>query len=161
MSTMRCGIGWDVHRLAPGSKLLLGGVEIESPVGAVGHSDADVLAHAITDAILGALSAGDIGQHFPDSDPRWAGASSSIFLKEAIKVAKDKGYIITHVDATVILQKPRLGPYRQAIRENLARLLELPIDAVSVKFKSAEGLGPVGAGQAIEAMAIVTLQDGN
>jgi 2-C-methyl-D-erythritol 2,4-cyclodiphosphate synthase len=122
-----------------------------------GHSDADVLSHAITDALLGAAALGDIGMHFPDSDPRWAGADSLQFLRHALALASEQGYRLVNVDATVILERPKLKDYRTAIREKLAATLGLEVDRVSVKFKTAEGLGPVGEGRAAEAEAVVTV----
>lgn len=153
----RAGIGWDSHRLVAGRPLILGGVTIASDIGLEGHSDADVLAHAITDAILGAAALGDIGLHFPDSDPRWKGAGSLQFLAHARDLARERGYSIVNVDATVILERPKLSGYRQAIREQLAATLEIDEGCVSVKFKTAEKVGPVGEGRSAEAQAIVTL----
>jgi 2-C-methyl-D-erythritol 2,4-cyclodiphosphate synthase len=158
LSEYRTGLGWDVHRLAPGRPLLLGGVRVECEFGLDGHSDADVLAHAITDAILGAAALGDIGMHFPDSDPRWKGCDSLVFLKHALGLVRDQGYRIVNVDSTVILERPKLKDYRQAIRERLAETLELAPDRVSVKFKTAEKVGPVGEGRSAESQAIVTLE---
>jgi 2-C-methyl-D-erythritol 2,4-cyclodiphosphate synthase len=157
LSEYRTGLGWDVHRLAPGRPLILGGVTIPSEVGLDGHSDADVLAHAITDAILGAAALGDIGMHFPDNDPRWKGADSLIFLKHAVELARAAGFELVNVDSTVILERPKLKDYRTAIREKLATSLGLALDRVSVKFKTAEKVGPVGEGRSAEAQAIVTL----
>jgi len=157
MSEIRTGLGWDVHRLAPGRKLILAGVEIPSEFGLEGHSDADVLFHAVTDAILGAAALGDIGMHFPDSDPKWKGADSGQFLKHAVGLAKERGYSIVNVDTTVILERPKLKDYRAAIRTSLAGVLGLEEDRVSVKFKTAERVGPVGEGKSSEAQAIVTL----
>jgi len=154
----RSGIGWDIHPLAPGRPLILGGIEIPSELGLVGHSDADVLAHAITDAILGAAALGDIGQHFPDTDPRWAGADSMELLRHARRLAEGRHLRVVHVDATVILEKPKLGPHREAIRARLAAALELGLENVSVKFKTSEKMGPAGEGRAAEALAIVTLE---
>ncbi len=158
MSEYRTGIGWDVHRMATGCRLLLGGVLISSEVGFEGHSDADVLAHAITDAILGAAALGDIGMHFPDTDPRWAGADSLQFLRHAQRLAAEAGFELVNVDSTVILEKPKLKDYRQAIRESLAVTLNLDPGCVSVKFKTAEKLGPIGEGRSAEAQAVVTLR---
>lgn len=158
MSECRTGLGWDVHRLAPGRPLILGGVNISFELGLEGHSDADVLAHAITDAILGAAALGDIGMHFPDSDPRWKGADSLQFLKHAVDLAQSAGFKLVNVDSTVILERPKLKDYRTAIREALAATLGLPLDRVSVKFKTAEKVGPVGEGRSAEAQAVVTLQ---
>ncbi len=158
MSEYRSGLGWDVHRLAPGRPLILGGVQIQSEHGAEGHSDADVLSHAITDAILGAAALGDIGMHFPDSDPRWKDAGSHRFLEHARDLVHAQGYEILNVDSTVILETPKLKEYRLPVREKLAATLGLHPDRVSVKFKTAEKLGPAGEGRAIEAQAIVTLR---
>ena len=158
MSEYRTGLGWDVHRLAPNRPLILGGVAIPSELGLEGHSDADVLAHAITDAILGAAALGDIGMHFPDTDPRWQGAGSLMFLAHARDLARARGYRIVNVDSTVILERPKLKDYRDAIRRQLAVTLELDADRVSVKFKTAEKVGPVGEGRSAEAQAIVTLR---
>ena len=158
MSSFRCGQGWDVHRIAPGRPLILGGVTVPSDFGLEGHSDADVLAHAITDAILGAVALGDIGMHFPDTDPRWKGCDSLVFLKHAQKLAEAKGYRIVNVDSTVILERPKLKDYRASIRQRLAETLEMDIDSVSVKFKTAERVGPVGEGRSAEAQALVTLE---
>ncbi|MGA2591033.1 MAG: 2-C-methyl-D-erythritol 2,4-cyclodiphosphate synthase [Bryobacteraceae bacterium] len=160
MSEYRTGLGWDSHRLGPGRPLILGGVTVPSERGLEGHSDADVLAHAITDAILGAAALGDIGMHFPDTDPRWKGAGSLRFLAHARDLARARGYQIVNVDSTIVIERPKLSDYRQAIREKLAATLELAPEQVSVKFKTAEKLGPVGQGQSAEAEAVVTLRNG-
>ena len=157
MTEIRTGLGWDVHRLIPGRPLILGGVTVPSELGLDGHSDADILSHAITDAILGAAALGDIGMHFPDSDPRWKGCDSLVFLRHAQQLAADKGYRIVNVDATIILERPKLKDYRQAIRERLAEALGLETDRVSVKFKTAEQMGPVGERRSAESQALVTL----
>src|SRR3989441_13240361 len=157
MSEIRTGLGWDVHRIAPGRPLILGGVSIPCEFGLEGHSDADVLAHAITDALLGAAALGDIGMHFPDSDPRWKEADSLRFLRHARELAVEAGFAILNVDSTIILERPKLKEYRTAIRERLAATLEIEVECVSVKFKTAEGVGPVGEGTAAEAQAVVTL----
>jgi 2-C-methyl-D-erythritol 2,4-cyclodiphosphate synthase len=157
LKEFRTGLGWDTHRIAPGRPLILGGVTIPCEFGLEGHSDADVLAHAITDALLGAAALGDIGMHFPDSDPRWKGADSLRFLEHARDLAGGAGYRIINVDSTVVLERPKLKDYRLAIREQLADSLQIEVERVSVKFKTAEGVGPVGAGQSAEAQAIVTL----
>ena len=157
MTEFRAGTGWDVHRLTAGRPLILGGVGIPSEFGLDGHSDADVLAHAITDAILGAAALGDIGMHFPDTDPRWKGAGSLLFLRHAKELAEQAGYRIVNVDSTVILERPKLKDYRTAIRESLAATLGIATDRVSVKFKTAEKLGPVGEGRSAEAQAVATL----
>jgi 2-C-methyl-D-erythritol 2,4-cyclodiphosphate synthase len=157
LSDFRVGQGWDVHRIAAGRPLILGGVNIPSDFGLDGHSDADVLSHAITDALLGAAALGDIGMHFPDTDPRWKGADSLKFLRHALELVAQKGYRVLNVDSTVILERPKLKDYRTAIREQLATTLALSLDQVSVKFKTAEEVGPVGEGRSAEAQAIVTL----
>ena len=157
MSEYRTGQGWDVHRLAAGRPLILGGVSIPSQFGLEGHSDADVLSHAITDAILGALALGDIGMHFPDADPRWKGCDSLVFLRHARDLARERGFALVNVDSTVILERPKLKDYRAAIRESLARAMSLTLNRVSVKFKTAERVGPVGEGVSAEAQAIVLL----
>lgn len=157
MTDLRIGQGWDVHRIAEGRPLILGGVPIPSEFGLDGHSDADILAHAITDAILGAIAHGDIGTHFPDTDPRWQGANSLQFLKHATDLALKAGYRIVNVDSTVIMERPKLKDYRGAIRECLAETMGLTVNRVSVKFKTAEGKGPVGTGETAEAQAVVLL----
>ena len=157
MGEYRTGIGWDIHRLVPGIPFILGGIRIPSDYGPEGHSDADVLAHAVTDALLGAAALGDIGLHFPDFEPQWAGADSLQFLRHALALVMEKGFQVVNVDATVILERPKLKEYRLAIRESLAATLGLELERVSVKFKTAEKLGPVGEGRAAEAQAIVTL----
>jgi 2-C-methyl-D-erythritol 2,4-cyclodiphosphate synthase len=157
VNEIRTGLGWDVHRLAPGLPLILGGVQVPSEVGLEGHSDADILSHAITDALLGAAALGDIGMHFPDTDPQWKGADSGQFLAAAAGLVRECGFAITNIDATVILERPKLKEYRQAIREALAGTLAMEVSCVSVKFKTAEGMGPVGEGRSAEAQAIVTL----
>jgi 2-C-methyl-D-erythritol 2,4-cyclodiphosphate synthase len=154
---MRVGQGWDVHRIAAARPLILGGVTIPCEFGLAGHSDADVLAHAITDAILGAIAAGDIGMHFPDTDAQWKGSGSLQFLRHACDLAAQAGFGIDNVDSTVILERPKLKDYRLAIRESLATTMGLERGNVSVKFKTAEGMGPVGEGRAAEAQAIVLL----
>ena len=158
MTDMRVGQGWDVHRIATGRPLILGGIAIPSDFGLEGHSDADVLSHAITDAILGAVALGDIGMHFPDTDPGWKGADSLVFLRHVCGLATEAGYRIVNVDSTVILERPRLKEFRLAIRESLAKAMGLTVDQVSVKFKTAERVGPVGEGRSAEAQAVVTLE---
>ena len=160
MSEYRTGIGWDVHRIVAGRPLILGGIAIPSEFGLEGHSDADVLSHAITDAILGAAALGDIGMHFPDTDPKWKGAGSLLFLRHAQSLAREAGYEIVNVDSTVILERPKLKDFRMALRESLAGALGLDAGCVSVKFKTAEKVGPVGEGRSAEAQAVVTLRRG-
>jgi len=158
VSEYRTGLGWDVHRIVAGRPLILGGVLIPWEFGLEGHSHADVLAHAITDAILGAAALGDIGMHFPDTDPKWKGAGSLQFLEHAISLARAGAYELVNVDSTVILERPKLKDYRLAIRESLSRTLGIGLDAMSVKFKTAEKVGPVGEGRSAEAQAIALLR---
>jgi 2-C-methyl-D-erythritol 2,4-cyclodiphosphate synthase len=157
VTDIRTGLGWDNHRIVSGRPLILGGVHVDSVFGLEGHSDADVLSHAITDAVLGAAALGDIGMHFPDSDPQWKGAGSLLFLKHACDLARQQGWIISHVDSSVILERPKLKDYRAAIRGRLAETIGIESDRVSVKFKTSEKVGPVGEGRSAEAQAIVTL----
>jgi 2-C-methyl-D-erythritol 2,4-cyclodiphosphate synthase len=154
---VRIGLGWDNHRLAPGRALVLGGVRIPCEFGFEAHSDGDVLLHALTDALLGALALGDIGMHFPDTDPRWKDCDSLVFLRHAAALARERGYRIGNVDATVILQRPKLKDWREAIRASVSAALELPPERVSIKFKTAERVGPVGEGKSGEAQAAVLL----
>jgi 2-C-methyl-D-erythritol 2,4-cyclodiphosphate synthase len=153
----RIGEGWDVHALVPGRKLILGGVEITHPLGLLGHSDADVLLHAITDALLGAAALGDIGTHFPDTDARFRGADSIALLVEAASRAQAQGWKIGNIDCTVVAQAPKLAPHMDAMRAVIARALSLAVTQINVKAKTAEKLGPVGQGQSIEARAVVLL----
>jgi 2-C-methyl-D-erythritol 2,4-cyclodiphosphate synthase len=154
----RIGIGHDTHRLAEGRPLVLGGVLVESDRGAEGHSDADALAHALTDAILGALCEGDIGVHFPERDPQWKDADSLALLARVVWLAEQRGYQIVNADSTVIIERPRLRPYIQQMRERLAQVLAIEADCISVKAKTGEGLDAVGEGRAVAAHAIVLLQ---
>jgi len=154
---MRIGEGWDVHALVPGRALVIGGVAIPHGRGLLGHSDADVLLHAITDALLGAAALGDIGRHFPDTDPRFKGADSVLLLEEAAARVTAAGWDIANVDSTVVAQAPRLAPHIPAMRERIAKALKLDVSQVNVKAKTAEKLGPVGQGQGIEARAVVLL----
>ena len=154
---LRIGTGYDVHRLSPGEELWLGGIRIEHSHGLAGHSDADVAIHALVDAILGALADGDIGQHFPPSDPQWRGASSDRFLIHAVERAAAQGYAIGNVDLTIICEAPKIGPHRDAMRQRLAELLGVGLSAVSVKATTTERLGFTGRGEGIAAQAAVTL----
>lgn len=154
---MRIGEGWDSHRLVEGRPLILGGVHIAHSHGLLGHSDADALAHAITDALLGAAGLGDIGQHFPDTDPAFAGADSMQLLARAAARVGEAGWAIAHVDSTVIAQAPKLAPHIGAMRERLSTVLGVAAGCVNVKAKTAEGLGPVGEGRSIEARAVCLL----
>ena len=153
----RIGIGYDIHRLVEGRKLVLGGVEIPFEKGLLGHSDSDVLTHAICDALLGAAGLGDIGTHFPDSDPQWSGASSLDFLARVVELIAERGYSIANVDATVLAEHPKLRSHIQAIREALASVLRTGVDQVNVKAKTNEGLDSAGRGESIAAQAIALL----
>ena len=153
----RIGIGHDTHRLAEGRALVLGGVAVESERGAEGHSDADALSHAVTDAILGALCEGDLGVHFPDRDPRWKDADSLQLLARVMWLAGERGYHVVNVDATVMLERPKLRPYVEEMRAKLAEVLGVEVGCVSVKAKTGEGLDAVGAGAAVTAQAVVLL----
>lgn len=155
---MRIGTGYDVHRLVEKRMLVLGGVEIPYEKGLAGHSDADVLLHAVMDALLGAAALGDIGMHFPDTDPNYAGASSRELLNSVFDLLKKKGYCIINVDATVIAERPKLSGYIPAMRENIADTLMLEADAVSVKATTEEGLGFTGKGEGIAAMAVCLIE---
>ena len=153
----RMGEGWDVHALVPGRALVIGGVSIEHPMGLLGHSDADVLLHAITDALLGAAALGDIGTHFPDTDVRFRGADSVVLLQEAARRVRAQGFQIGNIDSTVVAQAPRLAAHIPAMRERIASALGLALDQVNVKAKTAERMGPVGQCLAIEARAVALL----
>lgn len=153
----RTGIGYDLHRLEPDRKLIIGGVELPFEKGLAGHSDADILMHAITDALLGAASLGDIGELFPPSDPQWKDADSEVFLQQARELVVGYGYRIVNVDAVVVLERPKLLPHRQAIRKNLARILVIDAERIGLKAKTSEGVGPCGRGEAAEAHAVATL----
>jgi len=154
---VRCGIGYDLHRLAEGRKLIIGGIEVPFDKGPVGHSDGDVVAHALCDALLGAAGLGDIGTHFPDTDPKWKGANSLIFLEHARKLLDEKHFAIEYVDAVVILERPKLGPHFPRMREVLAKALRVPVEKIHLKAKTNEGVDAVGRGEAIAAHVIATL----
>ncbi|QTD56212.1 bifunctional 2-C-methyl-D-erythritol 4-phosphate cytidylyltransferase/2-C-methyl-D-erythritol 2,4-cyclodiphosphate synthase [Parasphingorhabdus cellanae] len=157
MIQIRTGTGFDVHQLAAGEELWLGGLKIAHDKGLAGHSDADVLLHALTDALLGAAGAGDIGDHFPPSDPKWRGASSDKFVEFAVSVIKQKGGAINNVDMTVICEAPKIKPHREAMRQNIANMLGLPTEQVSVKATTTEQLGFTGRGEGIAAQAVATI----
>lgn len=157
--TTRTGIGYDSHRFAPGGPLLLGGVRVPSDVSLVGHSDADAVAHALTDAILGAAAAGDIGAMFPDTDAANAQRDSIEMLQAAVAVVRDRGFTVTNVDATVIAERPRIGPYVPAMRQRLADALRVPVECVSIKGKTNEGMGWIGRSEGIACIAVATLAD--
>ena len=154
---MRIGTGYDVHKLVKGRELILGGVNIPWEKGLDGHSDADVLIHAVMDALLGAAALGDIGQHFPDTDPRYKGIASTKLLKEVGILLKEKGYIVGNIDATIIAQKPKLAAYLPKMRENMARQLRIDVGCVSVKATTEEGLGFTGSGLGIAPQAVCLL----
>lgn len=154
---IRIGQGYDVHRLTKGRKLILGGVEIPFEKGLLGHSDADVLLHALCDALLGGAALGDIGKHFPDSDPAYAGVSSLFLLKETVRLLREAGYTVGNVDSTVIAQRPKLAPFLPDMRQNIARVLCVPVENVSVKATTEEGLGFTGNGEGIAASAVALL----
>jgi 2-C-methyl-D-erythritol 2,4-cyclodiphosphate synthase len=153
----RIGYGNDIHRLVSGRPLIIGGVTVESDLGADGHSDADVLTHAITDAVLGALALGDIGTHFPNSDERWRNAESFVFLRFAVGLMSEHGYELANLDSTVNLEQPKLRPYINDIREGLAQAFGVEVSRVSIKAKTGEGVGPVGRREALTAEAVVLL----
>jgi 2-C-methyl-D-erythritol 2,4-cyclodiphosphate synthase len=155
---MTTGIGWDSHRLADGRPLILGGVTIPHDRGLHGHSDADVLTHAVIDALLGAAGLGDIGQHFPDSDERYRGADSIVLLRQVVAELRAKGRRVGHVDTTVIMERPKLAGHRDAIRERLASALEVEVAHVNVKATTGEGIGFVGREEGVAALAVATLQ---
>lgn len=154
---MRIGHGYDVHRLVEERKLIMGGVEIPYEKGLLGHSDADVLLHAIADALLGALAMGDIGKHFPDTDPAFKGADSMKLLEHVVGLIKAKGYCVGNLDATIIAQKPKMAPHIQTMRENIARVCSVEMDRINVKATTEEGLGFTGTGEGISAHAVVLL----
>ena len=154
----RIGQGYDVHRLVEGRKLILGGVEIPHPTGLLGHSDADALLHAITDALLGAVALGDIGRHFPDTDPRYKGADSRVLLRGAVALLRERGWAPVNVDATLIAQQPKLAPHAAAMVANVAADLGIGLDCVNIKGKTNEKLGYLGREEAIEAQAVVLVE---
>jgi 2-C-methyl-D-erythritol 2,4-cyclodiphosphate synthase len=153
------GIGYDCHRFAPGRRLVLGGVEIPHPSGLEGHSDADVLTHAVIDALLGAAGLGDIGEHFPDTDERYRDADSLALLETVLTTVIAAGFEVEHVDCTVIMETPKLGPHRQVIRERLARTLGLAVTRVNVKATTGEGMGFIGRGEGVATLAIASLSN--
>jgi 2-C-methyl-D-erythritol 2,4-cyclodiphosphate synthase len=155
--TTRTGIGYDLHRLEAGRKLMIGGIEIPFDKGSVGHSDGDVLAHAICDALIGAAGLGDIGTHFPDTDPKWKGANSLIFLEHLRGLLDKKGLQITHIDAVVIAERPKLGPHFSAMRGAIATALGIQTDCINLKAKTNEGVDAIGRGEAIAAHAVATI----
>ena len=157
MLAMRIGEGWDIHALVPGRDLVIGGVKIPHSTGLLGHSDADVLLHAITDALVGAAGLGDIGTHFPDTAVEFKGANSAVLLTEAMRRVAERGWVVNNVDSTVIAQAPKLAPHIPAMRASIAQALGIDESQVNVKAKTAEKMGPVGQGAAMEARAVVLL----
>jgi 2-C-methyl-D-erythritol 4-phosphate cytidylyltransferase/2-C-methyl-D-erythritol 2,4-cyclodiphosphate synthase len=158
--TPRTGMGFDVHAFAGEGPVLLGGVEVAHNRGLAGHSDADVVLHAITDALLGAAGLGDLGEHFPPSDPRWKGADSSLFLEQAVALLRSKGALIDHLDCTVIAEEPKVAPYRAAMRRRIAEIAGLALDQVSIKATTTEGLGFTGRREGIAAQALASIRMG-
>jgi len=153
----RVGIGYDIHRLADGRRLILGGVEIPFEKGLMGHSDADVLTHAICDALLGAAALGDIGTHFPDSEPQFAGVSSLDLLGRVVELVDEAGFLVANIDSVILAERPRMAPYIQTMRERLAAVLNIEVAQISVKAKTGEGLESVGRGEAMAAQVIALL----
>jgi 2-C-methyl-D-erythritol 2,4-cyclodiphosphate synthase len=158
--TVQTGIGYDCHTFATGRRLVLGGIEIEHDRGLAGHSDADVVTHAIIDALLGAAALGDIGQHFPDTDPRYKDANSLELLRAAVALLADRGFLVVHVDATVLLERPAVAPHRDRIRATLAEALGIDVEHVSVKATRGEGMGFIGRGEGAAALAVATVRLG-
>lgn len=156
---MRIGYGWDLHRLAPGRPFRLGGLTLPHPRGPQGHSDGDVLLHALMDALLGAAGLGDIGLLFPDTDPRYEGADSALLLEEVLRRIHRVGYRVGNADITVVLERPKIGPYRDTLRQRIAQLLEVHPSHINVKAKTAEGLGDIGKGEAVACHAVVLLEE--
>ena len=159
--SVRCGIGYDLHRLAEGRKLIVGGIEVPFDKGPLGHSDGDVVAHALCDALLGAAGLGDIGTHFPDTDPKWKGANSFLFLEHARKLLDERSLRIEHVDVVVILERPKLGPHFPKMRAALAKSLGVPPEKIHLKAKTNEGVDAVGRGEAIACHVVATLESGS
>jgi 2-C-methyl-D-erythritol 4-phosphate cytidylyltransferase/2-C-methyl-D-erythritol 2,4-cyclodiphosphate synthase len=158
LADVRIGQGYDVHAFGPGGHIWLGGIKIEHDHGLVGYSDADVLSHAITDALLGALADGDIGSHFPPGDPQWRGAASRIFLAAASAKVRARGGVIAHIDATLVCERPKVGPHRDAIRASIAKIVEIPLDRVAIKATTSEGLGFTGREEGIASLAVATIR---
>ncbi len=157
LSNIRIGNGYDVHRLVAGRKLVLGGVDVPYSLGLAGHSDADVLVHALCDALLGALGAGDIGAYFPDTDTKWKGASSLLFLREIVSMCKEKGFELANADSVLVAEKPKLAPHLPAMKKNIASTLGIAIDQINIKATTTEKLGFAGRGEGIAAYAVVLM----
>jgi len=156
---MRIGIGYDIHRIAEDRDLVIGGVKIPYIKGLLGHSDADVLLHAVSDAILGAIGETDIGEHFPDTDPAYKGASSVILLKKVVEIAAEKGYKVLNIDTVLIAEEPKIKPFKDDMKENISRVLKIPKDSVNIKATTNEGVGPIGRGEAMAAHAAVLMEE--
>ena len=154
---LRTGIGFDVHAFAEGRKLILGGIEIPHSKGLIGHSDADALLHAVTDALLGSIALGDIGTHFPDDDPRYKNADSSVFLKKASELIRNRGYYVNNIDVVVLLQQPKIAPYIQKMREKISKVLDVGSERISIKATTTEKLGFVGREEGISVFAVATV----
>ena len=154
---LKTGIGFDVHAFAEGRKLILGGIEIKHDKGLAGHSDADALLHAITDALLGSISLGDIGTHFPEDDPRYKNADSTVFLKKANELLRNRGYFVNNIDSVVMLQQPKISPYVQKMKDKIAKILDIGTERISIKATTTEKLGFVGREEGISVMAVVTV----
>ncbi|TVL99499.1 MAG: 2-C-methyl-D-erythritol 2,4-cyclodiphosphate synthase [Candidatus Brocadia sp. WS118] len=156
---MRFGIGYDIHKLVENRKLVLGGVEFDYPLGLLGHSDADVVLHAVCDALLGAAALGDIGEHFPDTDPKWKGVSSNVFLLKVVDLLKEHRYAVNNVDVTILAQSPKLGQKKSEMKKNIAEWLCVNINRVNIKATTMEGVDAIGRGEAIAAQAIASLSE--
>ncbi len=156
--TVRVGVGYDVHRLAAGNAFMLGGVSIDYPMGPVAHSDGDTVIHAVIDALLGAAALGDIGAHFPDSDPQWRGSAGVVLLEHTCRMIENNGYTVGNVDATIVLERPKLASYVPKMRQTLADTMKIEVDRVSVKAKTNEGLDAAGRGQAVAVHAVALLE---
>lgn len=156
---MRIGLGFDIHRLVSKRPLILGGVKIPYPKGLLGHSDADVLLHALCDALLGAVGAGDMGLYFPDTDPKWKGTSSRQFVEEALRLVKKKGFTLSNADLVLVAEKPKISTHRLDIQRSVSKILKVSGNQVNLKAKTMEGLGPIGKGEAIAAYAVVGLEE--
>jgi 2-C-methyl-D-erythritol 2,4-cyclodiphosphate synthase len=154
---LRTGIGFDVHAFAEGRKLILGGIEIKHDKGLAGHSDADALLHAVTDALFGSLSLGDIGTHFPDDDPRYKNADSTVFLKKANELVRNRGFFVNNIDIVVMLQQPKIAPYVQKMKEKISKILDIGAERISIKATTTEKLGFVGREEGISVMAVATV----
>ena len=154
---LRTGIGFDVHAFAEGRKLILGGIEIPSAKGLTGHSDADALLHAVTDALLGSIALGDIGTHFPDDDPRYKNADSTVFLKKSSELVRNRGYYVNNIDVVVMLQQPKIAPYVQKMREKISKILDIGSERISIKATTTEKLGFVGREEGISVFAVATV----